>query len=543
MTKWITDTEASTRFPVYTRSNASDVLPEPISPLGATLSWVPGVMEGWRDGNVNNGAFLMEELTGEGFIPTCGIFNGYFYVNASVVRVFGERSGAGAAGIDAAFFGNRPDTPPYVAHPDDHSDAAGARIGERVGWVLSTTDWPTMDESKRIADAARVNRPDLTAMSDADLVAYARSFIALNRRFFDDHVISSSNTAIGPTILGGLVPHLMLRLIAGAGDVDSAAPSGEMWKLSRLDPSSTEFQQGFEHFLREYGSRGPNEWDIYSDVWETKPQLALSLIDSMRPAPESSDPASRYDAVVADREAATKEALAILEGNEEATGMLLAAQASAMRFNSWRERTKSNCIKAINEQRVAMLELAGRHLDVLGDRRDVFMLLDSELDGFVADPASFADTVVERTAAWQHLWTLEPPYFVQSNLGVPEIEDLPPKADGQVVVAVSGDVLTGAPGCAGVVRGRACVILDASDPAALEPGDILIAPNTDPAWTPLFVAAGGVIVDVGAMNSHAIIVSRELGIPCAVSVVDASKRIPNGALVELDGAAGTVTVL
>jgi pyruvate,water dikinase len=59
----------------------------------------------------------------------------------------------------------------------------------------------------------------------------------------------------------------------------------------------------------------------------------------------------------------------------------------------------------------------------------------------------------------------------------------------------------------------------------------------------LFVPAAGVIVDVGALNSHAIIVSRELGIPCAVSVVDATKRIPNGALVELDGAAGTVTML
>ena len=76
-----------------------------------------------------------------------------------------------------------------------------------------------------------------------------------------------------------------------------------------------------------------------------------------------------------------------------------------------------------------------------------------------------------------------------------------------------------------------------------EPGDVLIAPITDPAWTPLFVAAGGVVVDVGAMNSHAIIVSRELGVPCAVSVVDASKRIPDGALIELDGAAGTVTIL
>ena len=87
------------------------------------------------------------------------------------------------------------------------------------------------------------------------------------------------------------------------------------------------------------------------------------------------------------------------------------------------------------------------------------------------------------------------------------------------------------------------MILDASDPTALEPGDILIAPNTDPAWTPLFVPAGGVVVDVGALNSHAVIVSRELGIPCVVSVVDATKRIPDGALVEIDGGAGTVKIL
>jgi pyruvate,water dikinase len=77
----------------------------------------------------------------------------------------------------------------------------------------------------------------------------------------------------------------------------------------------------------------------------------------------------------------------------------------------------------------------------------------------------------------------------------------------------------------------------------LEPGDILVAPNTDPSWTPLFVTAAGVVVNVGAMNSHAVIVSRELGVPCVVSVVDATKRIPNGAMIEVDGDAGTVTLL
>jgi len=540
MTGWMTDTPASKRFPVYTRSNASDVLPDPISPLGATLSWAPGVMEGWRDGNVNNGAFEMSELTAEGLNPTCGFFNGFFYVNASVVRVFGERSGAGAAGVDAAFFGNRPDTPPYVPHPDDHNEAAGARIGERVGWVLSATEWPHLDESKRLADEARATRPDLGSLSDAALVDRARSLIPLERLLFDDHVITSANTAIGPTILGGIAPDLMLRLIGGAGDVDSAAPSSAMWALSRLDPSSAEFRTGFETFLFEYGCRGPNEWDPYSEVWETKPALALALIDSMRPVGSEGDPTLRFAAVVADREAATAELLARLAGNDEATGMAIAAQASAMRFNAWRERSKTNCIKVINEQRVALLELGRRHL---AGPRQVFMLTNAELDAFVADPASLTSTITEREAAWKQLWLLEPPYFVQSDVGVPGLDELATKASGSAVSAVSGDVLVGAAGCSGVARGRARVILDPSDPSALEPGDILIAPNTDPSWTPMFVVSGGVVVDVGAMNSHAVIVSRELGIPCVVSVVDGTKRIADGAMIEVDGAAGTVTML
>ena len=81
------------------------------------------------------------------------------------------------------------------------------------------------------------------------------------------------------------------------------------------------------------------------------------------------------------------------------------------------------------------------------------------------------------------------------------------------------------------------------DPSALEPGEILIAPITDPAWTPLFVAASAVVVDVGAPFSHAAIVSRELGIPCVLSAAEASKRIPGGALIEVNGDTATVTIL
>ena len=72
---------------------------------------------------------------------------------------------------------------------------------------------------------------------------------------------------------------------------------------------------------------------------------------------------------------------------------------------------------------------------------------------------------------------------------------------------------------------------------------MLEAPITDPAGTPLFLPSVAVVVNVGALMSHAVIVSRELGIPCVVSVDEATSRIPDGALVEVDGTAGTVTVL
>ena len=85
-------------------------------------------------------------------------------------------------------------------------------------------------------------------------------------------------------------------------------------------------------------------------------------------------------------------------------------------------------------------------------------------------------------------------------------------------------------------------MLSPHEPQRLCPGDVLVAPITDPAWTPLFVPAGAVVVDVGAQISHAVIVARELGIPCVVSVTDATRRIPDGAAVTVDGTAGTVTV-
>jgi pyruvate,water dikinase len=114
---------------------------------------------------------------------------------------------------------------------------------------------------------------------------------------------------------------------------------------------------------------------------------------------------------------------------------------------------------------------------------------------------------------------------------------------GDAVAATVGEVLQGATGSPGIVTGTARVVIDPSDPGAIGPGDIMIAPTTDPSWVPLFLAAEGVVVNVGAVASHAAIMCRELGIPCAVSVIDATKRIPDGATIEIDGSSGAVKIV
>ena len=199
-------------------------------------------------------------------------------------------------------------------------------------------------------------------------------------------------------------------------------------------------------------------------------------------------------------------------------------------------------MRAIQESRIRIHELGRRTAMRAGsaDRRDIFFVTEDELRDYVAEPATFANVIAERRAARDTVAALVPPFIIDGM--VPPI-DTWDRRDAVLDQVGIGETLTGLGACPGVARGRARVILDPSDPGALGPGDVLVAPITDPAWTPLFVPAEAVVVDVGALISHAVIVSRELGIPAAVSVTDATRRIPDGALIEVDGSTGLVTIL
>ncbi|MFF4413315.1 PEP/pyruvate-binding domain-containing protein [Streptosporangium sp. NPDC001559] len=116
---------------------------------------------------------------------------------------------------------------------------------------------------------------------------------------------------------------------------------------------------------------------------------------------------------------------------------------------------------------------------------------------------------------------------------------LPPPFSGASDVTAAG--LAGTPGGRGTVTGTARIVRGFGDFARVSPGDILVCPFTDPAWTPLLRIAAGVVTETGGVLSHAAIVAREHGIPAVLGVPDATSRLRDGTVITVDGTAGTVT--
>src|SRR6185503_18964041 len=114
-------------------------------------------------------------------------------------------------------------------------------------------------------------------------------------------------------------------------------------------------------------------------------------------------------------------------------------------------------------------------------------------------------------------------------------------AEAAFATAAADGAIRGTPASPGTARGAAHVMLSPVD-ARLEPGEVLVAPATDPGWTPLFLTASALVMEMGGMMSHGAVVAREYGIPAVVGVAEATTRIATGQHVVVDGSAGTVAI-
>lgn len=577
MSTWPINDDTSQVFPLYSRANVGEIFPNPISPLNASAGFQHNLEPGWRDAFVACGVWDQDLYDTDVAMNILPAFGSYLYINMSLMRLFGVRvPGMSPEAVDLQYFGDMPGIPSYESERRDFDDDPA--FSEKAGaWlqqdVLGATDLAAYDADKAEVDEIRANRPDLAALSDRELRTRLVSFEDLLVRLFKHHIEASLKSGVG---LGAVAqftaaigkPEIALTLVSGIGDVDSTGPSLDMYRLSRAahypavaahfdegveglyerlqgsaEASVIDFATQLDAFLEKWDFRGPSEWEIHADTWGVKPEIALAAIERMRRSGAEADPAAAGTRRAAERDATVAAVREALAGNDEAAGQFEVILNAAALWLRGRERGRTTAAKIIHEIRLAGLELGRRAVarGDIADAHDIFMLFESELDDFLAEPAPFGPVLADRKRVYLDLFDVVPPFVVAGEL--PPLEEWEKRSSQTADAIEVGDTVAGVPGSSGTARGRARVVLDPDDVDELEPDEVLVAPITDPSWTPLFVGAAAVVVDVGAPFSHAAIVSRELGIPCVVSVSKATKRIRTGDLVEVDGGTGTVTLL
>lgn len=294
-------------------------------------------------------------------------------------------------------------------------------------------------------------------------------------------------------------------------------------------------QRGLADFLMRYGHRSVSELDLGVPRWSEDPTYVLTIfcgyLESHEPA---LSPVEQY------RQAAREAEMMVAELTRRATrqgrwrGLIVGfCLRRARSLGGLREMPRFLIALLLAQARTLLWpvgeELARcERLDAAGD---IFFLSLQEGHEALAGTDMRACVRGRRANDDQEGARRHVPLVLLSDGTEPSV--------ASSVAGSSQQCLQGTPASPGVVTASARVILDPRD-ADLLPGEILVAPSTDPGWTPLFLTAGGLVMEMGGAMAHGAIVAREYGIPAVVGVRDATERIPTGSRITVDGAAGTV---
>ncbi len=301
-------------------------------------------------------------------------------------------------------------------------------------------------------------------------------------------------------------------------------------------------QKAIAAFMSRYGMRGVGEIDIGQPRWRDDPTPIMQTLQSYL---QITDPNAAPDVLFARGQKTAEEAIEQLAAaaRKQRGGWfkekLIRFAARRLRILlGVREAPKFYAVRMIGIVRQELLE-SGKELTEAGvfERPDdIFFLHISELESLSRNESrDWKDIIAGRYTAYER---------EQRRRQIPRVlvSDGRTFYEGIGAETDTGDVITGSPVSAGVVEGIVHVVLDPRG-TQLAPGEILVCPGTDPAWTPLFMAAGGLITEVGGMMTHGSVVAREYGIPAVVGVHQATIRLKDGQRIRLDGTAGKILVL
>ena len=390
------------------------------------------------------------------------------------------------------------------------------RAAEHIGpwWRKAVTAAPTMT-----AEQARAN-----------LDAAARKFAGVMR----PHVLAAMlcqglYEQVRAAAERAGKPGLEIALVTGYGDMAETAYVGDLWDVSRSALS-------LDEFVARHGYHGPNEGELAARIWRLDRSPLEKLLGHYADLDDKQGPRAIEAARSAERVAAERELLGACARTQRTAAAIVLK--TAARFIPLRGTGKAAFLQCVDVARASALRLGELHSEAgtLNRSEDVFHLTLEELAAPTL-PAAFGDLVAQRRQLHERYKAFELPEFWE-GAPVPNAAEKPePTPTGETVI------VTGIPVTPGVVTGRARVVLDPETDEGPEPGEILVCRTTDPSWAAVLIISAALVIDIGGPISHGAIVARELGIPCVIGTRDGTVKIADGDLIEVDGSAGTVTVL
>jgi len=364
--------------------------------------------------------------------------------------------------------------------------------------------------------------------------------------------------------LGNIDQALGYRLLAAQGGMADTEAALDLWRLAALAHENKEteaallgdgawnaicprlaatdpgrrFLAGWDRFMVTHGQHCHSELEFFSPRWSEMPDYVLGLLQGYLCSMDRANPLERQRRLAEERERLTKQCRRRLR-NPVKRGLFNWSLRLTQKSARYRENWKNEAVRLLAGFRRIFLALGERlrQKGIFTDREDIFFLEVSEVEPVVQGRADFdvRQRIAERRAEYEWNRAQTPPPVVVGRY------------DPQKHVASSIDtslkVLQGIAVSPGVATGKARVITQPGDRQHVEPGEILVAPVTNPAWTPYFLPAAGVVMDMGGVLSHGAIIAREYGLPAVVNVGPASKIIQTGQTIRVDGDRGTVTIV
>lgn len=533
------DTPIDPRFPTFLATNLSEALPGPFSPASASAT-----VRGLRASAVcvaerlRPGGTIQREIA----MRMVAVFAHRLYGAITTAHFMAETVPfvkPTTVVSNSGFFGPSMAALPIFGEEHPHSDTD--RIRKRLRTVrnigvfgvnlIGLSAGAPLDTREFVADVDRLERlteGDLAGIDDRRLL----SLISLAR----DQVVHGWVLAAGSFLLCAAF-NVLLRGLCGR---DIAAPGGPELvsarsveamqrlvvaaqrdpkvsallaepgeRLDKLAVEAPEFHAALLTELALIGHRGPAELEMLSTSYADDPELLVRMVTKAMGAPSAQQPQRPQIPLHA-------RPIAVL-----ATQQLRD-----------REVRRDKVVRANWVLRTLLREYGRRAVEagVFDAADDVFYLLVDELDALPADVRAL---VARRRAEQRRLAAVAPPTVFSGSWR--------PTAASSPALA-GGDTLRGVGVCGGRVRGRVRIVRpDTIDD--LQPGEILVAEVTDVGYTAAFCYAAAVVTELGGPMSHAAVVAREFGFPCVVDVQGATKSLPPGALVEVDGATGEIHVL